>query len=156
MHFATLKHLPFVVAAGLWNMDCDRQMLQDSQSDAHDVLRLRFYQWQPAALSLGAHQQHYPSYWHTLATEEGMDLVHRPTGGRAVLHDGDLTYALTCFGGTYSRRQTYQHLCQFLIHGFSQLGSHSTLASPVAPPPTTPVALPRPPLLIWSASTAAN
>lgn len=122
MHFASLKLLPFVVAAGLWHMDCDHQMLRDSQSDAQDVLRLRFYQWQPAALSLGAHQQHYPSCWHDLVTEEGMDLVHRPTGGRAVLHDGDLTYALACFGGDRPRRQIYHHLCQFLIYGFSQLG----------------------------------
>jgi lipoate-protein ligase A len=122
MHFATLKLLPLTVAAGDWHMACDRQMLRDSQGDAPDTLRLRFYQWQPAALSLGANQHHYPPHWQELALQEGIDIVRRPTGGRAVLHDGDLTYALTCYVGDRPRREVYFQLCQFLIHGLAQVG----------------------------------
>lgn len=51
-----------------------------------------------------------------------MDLVRRPSGGRAVLHQGDLTYAVVTSGLPESRTQAYQTLCQFLIEGWRSLG----------------------------------
>ena len=54
---------------------------------------LRFYAWDPPALSIG--------YFQSLAEVDldacrrlGIDVVRRPTGGRAVLHDRELTYAV--------------------------------------------------------------
>ena len=51
-----------------------------------------------------------------------IDLVRRHTGGRAVLHQGELTYALVTSGITGSRRDVYQQLCQFIIKGWRTLG----------------------------------
>ncbi|NJM99810.1 MAG: lipoate--protein ligase family protein [Phormidesmis sp. RL_2_1] len=84
---------------------------------------LRFYTWLVPTLSLGYHQRQFPDYWHTLQWQgQPIALVRRPTGGRAVLHQGDLTYALIMSVAKGSRREVYQQLCQFLIEGWQQLG----------------------------------
>jgi len=84
---------------------------------------LRFYTWESAAISLGRNQRHWPLHWqHLTWQEEAVDLVRRPTGGRAVLHEGDLTYAIALSHPTHERRQAYRELCQFLIDGWQTLG----------------------------------
>ncbi|NJN04718.1 MAG: lipoate--protein ligase family protein [Leptolyngbyaceae cyanobacterium SL_1_1] len=83
---------------------------------------LRFYRWQPVAISLGYHQRRYPDYWSDLTWQgQPVDLVRRPSGGRAVLHQGDLTYAvITSASG--SRQQVYEQICEFLVQGWRSLG----------------------------------
>ncbi|OKH17419.1 biotin--protein ligase [[Limnothrix rosea] IAM M-220] len=84
---------------------------------------LRFYTWQPVAISLGRHQRKYPQAWHGLTYQgEKIDIVRRPSGGRAVLHQGDLTYAVITSGLKGDRCQIYKRLCSFLIAGFRELG----------------------------------
>ncbi len=84
---------------------------------------LRFYTWSKPTISLGYHQRQFPESWNKLQWHEHpIDLVRRPTGGRAVLHQGDLTYALVTSGLKGSRRDVYQQLCQFLIEGWRDLG----------------------------------
>lgn len=84
---------------------------------------LRFYTWSPAAISLGRNQRSWPGHWSDISWQQkSVDLVRRPTGGRAVLHGGDLTYAIAQSIPTRNRRQAYEHLCQFLIQGWQTLG----------------------------------
>ena len=92
---------------------------------------LRFYRWTPPAISLGFHQQQYPDRWNAIAQQQHLDIVRRPSGGRAVLHKGDLTYAvITDTNGIdedanykkRSHRQVYEYICEFLIKGFAELG----------------------------------
>lgn len=54
---------------------------------------LRLYSWQPAAVSLG-YQQSIASVDLEACSSRGIDVVRRPTGGRAVLHMNELTYAV--------------------------------------------------------------
>jgi lipoate-protein ligase A len=90
---------------------------------------LRFYTWSPPAISLGYHQRRYPEFWQNLTWKgQAIDLVRRPTGGRAVLHQGDLTYGVIT-SATYdsnsvkaTRSQVYETICQFLIEGWQKLG----------------------------------
>jgi len=83
---------------------------------------LRFYTWSPPAISLGYHQRQYPAYWQDIVWQgKKVDLVRRPTGGRAVLHQGDLTYAVVTSGLNGSRVQMYEKICQFLIQGWRSL-----------------------------------
>ncbi len=83
---------------------------------------LRFYTWKTPTLSLGYHQRQFPQVWNTLRWDgQPVELVRRPTGGRAVLHQGELTYALVTSGLKGSRRAVYQQLCQFLIQGWQSL-----------------------------------
>lgn len=84
---------------------------------------LRFYTWQPAAISLGYHQRQWSNHWQGLTWQgQAIDLVRRPTGGRAVLHQGDLTYAVIMSGLPGNRMQAYQQICEFLIQGWRSLG----------------------------------
>jgi lipoate---protein ligase len=84
---------------------------------------LRFYTWSHPTISLGYHQRHYPEHWQSLVWHDRpVDLVKRPTGGRGVLHQGDLTYALIGSGFVGKRVEVYQQICQFLIDGWRSLG----------------------------------
>ena len=84
---------------------------------------LRFYTWTPVAISLGYHQRQYPQHWPELTWQgQPLDIVRRPSGGRAVLHQGDLTYAIVASGFGANRMQAYQQICEFLIQGWRSLG----------------------------------
>jgi lipoate---protein ligase len=116
--------LPQFEAPGSVQMALDSWLLdqhcQRHQSDQAYSL-LRFYRWSPAAISLGYHQKEIPDRWHDLAISQGLDLVRRPSGGRAVLHKGDLTYTVIT-SSNHKRRETYAYICEFLIQGFANLG----------------------------------
>jgi lipoate---protein ligase len=103
-------------------MAIDKWLLEQHLAGKHPHT-LRFYTWMPAAISLGFHQHKYPESWQSLSWQgQKLDLVKRPTGGRAVLHQGDLTYAVVTSGLSNSRMQAYQEICKFLIAGWKQLG----------------------------------
>ena len=63
---------------------------QQGQSPA----TLRFYTWQPAALSIGYFQNVEGEIDLTRCKAQGYGFVRRPTGGKAVLHDQELTYCV--------------------------------------------------------------
>jgi lipoate-protein ligase A len=114
--------IPVLKAAGNVQMAIDRWLLAQHQSGQHPPT-LRFYTWSPPTISLGYHQRQYPKHWQSLTWQgEKLDLVRRPTGGRAVLHQGDLTYSVISSEFTGSRIQAYQKICEFLIQGWRSLG----------------------------------
>lgn len=81
---------------GGWNMACDAAL--HASADATDSSpTLRFYGWDPPAVSLGHHQPDpAPDEAARLRALE-VDWVRRPTGGRAVYHGGpdkELTYSV--------------------------------------------------------------
>lgn len=104
-------------------MAIDAWLLDQHQHHGHPPT-LRFYTWSPAAISLGVSQRHkIPEHWRGLWWQDQLvDLVQRPTGGRGVLHQGDLTYALVSSSVAGTRDQVYRFLCQFLIKGWRDLG----------------------------------
>ena len=109
-------------------MAIDRWMLQQLLAGGPPVLRL--YRWSVPALSLGRHQQRWPAPWR----DEPLELVRRPSGGRAVLHAGELTYALVFTPQTRDREAVYRHCCQWLQQALAQAGEplHFGQASPAA------------------------
>lgn len=103
-------------------MALDEWLLEQHRLGSHPPT-LRFYTWSPIAISLGYHQHRYPLFWETLTwQEQPIDLVRRPSGGRAVLHQGDLTYAVIISGMRGTRMQAYQAICEFLIQGWRSIG----------------------------------
>jgi lipoate---protein ligase len=114
--------IPMLTAAGSVQMAIDRWLLdQHIQGKMPSVLR--FYTWDPIAISLGYHQRQLPPHWHNFVWQgQAVDLVPRPTGGRGVLHQGDLTYAVITSGLFPNRRESYQQICEFLIQGWRSRG----------------------------------
>ncbi|MEA5571553.1 biotin/lipoate A/B protein ligase family protein [Calothrix sp. UHCC 0171] len=103
-------------------MAIDKWLLAQHLAGKHPPC-LRFYTWMPATISLGFHQNKYPDNWKNLYWQgERVDLVKRPTGGRAVLHQGDLTYMVVTNTLSNNRMQAYRDICEFLIVGWKQLG----------------------------------
>lgn len=82
----------------------------------------RLYRWSRPTLSLGFHQQPIPGPWLELARRGRLELVRRPSGGRAVLHAGGLTYALVWPGAPRQRRLAYRQACSWLQLAFAELG----------------------------------
>jgi len=118
----TWRLIPPLQASGNLQMALDAWLFDQHQQGLHPPT-LRFYTWHPIAISLGYHQRHYPDHWQHLTWDGNpIDLVRRPTGGRAVLHQGDLTYAVITSGLPGDRVQVYQQLCEFLIQGWRSLG----------------------------------
>ncbi|BAZ32963.1 biotin/lipoate A/B protein ligase [Cylindrospermum sp. NIES-4074] len=113
--------IPFLEAPGNVQMAIDGWLLEQHLSGKYPSI-LRFYTWSPPAISLGYHQRKYPEFWQNLTWQgQKLDVVRRPTGGRAVLHQGDLTYAVVTSGLTGDRIQAYQKICEFLIQGWRSL-----------------------------------
>lgn len=113
--------IPILAAAGDVQMAIDRWLLAQHESGQHPPT-LRFYTWSPPAISLGYHQRQYPEFWQDLTWKgEKLDLVRRPTGGRAVLHQGDLTYSVVTSGLRGNRLDVYGQICEFLIQGWRSL-----------------------------------
>ena len=79
-------------ARGAWNMAVDEAILEAVGREEVPAT-LRLYAWEPACLSLGYAQLVSDVDLEGLATH-GWDLVRRPTGGRAILHTDELTYAV--------------------------------------------------------------
>lgn len=78
---------------GAWNMAVDAALFATARQGGAPALR--FYTWQPPALSLGRFQPATEGIrWQALG-ERGWEAVRRPTGGRAVLHQHELTYSIT-------------------------------------------------------------
>lgn len=114
--------IPMIQASGKVQMAIDSWLLEQHQARHHPPT-LRFYTWAPAAISLGYHQRQFPEFWNSLTWEgEAIEMVRRPSGGRAVLHQGDLTYAVITSGLGSDRMQAYRIICEFLIQGWKQLG----------------------------------
>lgn len=105
------------------NMAVDRALLA-LHANGKSPATLRLYQWQPPGVSLGYFQRQ-----HDLDLEAcgrlGYEVVRRPTGGRAVLHLNDLTYAViagTAEGMPSAVTAAYQLIAQGLLQAFRLLG----------------------------------
>jgi lipoate-protein ligase A len=80
---------------GAWNMAVDEAVLEAyANADPKPAPTLRLYGWEPATLSLGRSQRADGSHDAGVMAREGIGLVRRPTGGGAVLHEFERTYAV--------------------------------------------------------------
>ncbi len=114
--------IPFIEANGKLQMTIDQWILNQHQT-GKILPTLRFYTWLSPTISLGYHQKNYPQFWHNLIYENNpINIVRRPSGGRAVLHQGDLTYLIVTSDFIGKRLEVYQQICQFLIDGWKSLG----------------------------------
>jgi lipoyl(octanoyl) transferase len=87
-------YLGLVTDTGEANMALDRALLAQLQAGARLRPVLRFYVWERPTISLGTNQIDDKVIDRGAATRSGYDIVRRPTGGRALLHKGDICYMI--------------------------------------------------------------
>jgi lipoate-protein ligase A len=115
---------------GSLNMAVDEAILR-SAIRGETGPTLRFYQWKPACLSLGYFQDVKKEVDLEALPSQGVDLVRRLTGGKAVLHDDELTYSVVVpevmLPGTVL--ETYRRISQALVEGLRLMGVPATIAA---------------------------
>jgi lipoate-protein ligase A len=79
--------------SGEYHMRRDEELALERTQDQSLPNVLRLYSWEPAAVSIGF-QQDLASVDADECRYHNIDVVRRPTGGRAVLHKNELTYAV--------------------------------------------------------------
>jgi lipoate-protein ligase A len=123
---------------GSVNMALDHA-LADALSPGFGVVRI--YRWAPPTVSFGRNEPALGLYDLEEAAAEGLAFVRRPTGGRAVLHADEVTYAVVVpvgvFGGL---RDTYRQINRGLVGGLARVGLPVEMATGMAslPPDAGP------------------
>jgi lipoate-protein ligase A len=119
------RYIPLEKGAPDWNMAVDEFLLRSVLNGGPPALR--FCTFDPPSVTLGKNQTRVPR------TFEGYPAVHRPTGGRAVLHDGDLVYSMAApvdhpqFGGRIE--DTYKRIAVRILEGIRALGLDAELST---------------------------
>ncbi len=126
---------------GAWNMALDEVLFRAAEEGRAEGPVLRLYTWSPPCLSIGFHQALHETCDPAFCARAGYDVVRRSTGGKAVLHDDEVTYAvvgrhdLPPFAGL-SLGETYGFIAGGLAHALASLGLDVALsqrAAAVAP-----------------------
>lgn len=98
---------------------------------------LRLYGWSPPALSLGRYQD-VSAIDLRRCREDGLPIVRRVTGGGAIYHADELTYALVCAPGDLplatSIKESFRVLTGFLLDAYRRLGLAAAYAVDAVPP----------------------
>ena len=113
------------------NMAIDASLLEEVDRSETPRTIVRFYGWQTPTISLGRNQKIDKAVDADYCRTNGIDIVQRPTGGRAVLHDDELTYAVIsndaeAFGDTIYGN--YKRVSEALCLGYNRLGVPAILA----------------------------
>lgn len=112
---------------GAENMAIDYTLLKAAQRGRS---YFRLYAWSPPCLSFGRNEPALARYERSAIEALGIHLVRRPTGGRAVWHDRELTYAVAApvdlFGPL---RETYIAIHRMVASALRRLGIAAELAA---------------------------
>ncbi|MCM3788405.1 lipoate--protein ligase family protein [Domibacillus indicus] len=116
-----------------YNMAVDEALL-DWHSKGLIPPVVRFYGWEPAALSIGYFQKAEKEVDFDAVRNYGLGFVRRPTGGRGVLHEHELTYSVIVSeehpdmptGVT----EAYRVISEGVLQGFRKLGLAAEFAVP--------------------------
>jgi lipoyl(octanoyl) transferase len=116
-----------------FNMALDEALL-DWHSEGKIPPVIRFYGWNPPTLSIGYFQKAEKEINFEKVKEYGLGFVRRPTGGRGVLHDKELTYSVIVSENHPEMPKTvteaYRVISQGILEGFINLGLDAYFAVP--------------------------
>lgn len=120
-----MKFIPFATYDGQRNMDIDAELLDSAIEEGLTEPIFRLYAWKPACVSLGRNQDE--SFLdREFLKSQNIDVVRRLTGGRALLHDNEITYSFICPISYLEHGEhvvsSYKEICQILIEKFKKLG----------------------------------
>jgi lipoate---protein ligase len=107
------------------NMGIDESIM-DAVRDKKANPTIRFYRWNPSAVSIGRFQSMEKEVNVQRCKELGIDCVRRITGGGAVFHDfnGEITYSVIAPLRLFPQgiRESYRFVCGWVISGLKEIG----------------------------------
>ncbi|MBM7604618.1 lipoate-protein ligase A [Metabacillus crassostreae] len=116
-----------------FNMALDEALLE-WHSEGKIPPTIRFYGWNPATLSIGYFQKVEKEIDLDAVQKYGLGFVRRPTGGRGVLHDQELTYSVIVSEEHPEMPKTvteaYRVISEGILEGFKNLGLDAYFAIP--------------------------
>lgn len=120
-----MKIIPYKTRTGKENMQIDSDLLDFAIKNELKEPIFRLYGWEPACVSLGRNQKDdFLDY--ELLKSKNIDVVRRLTGGRALLHDNEITYSFICPESFLQNGShivsSYKEISQILIDKFNKLG----------------------------------
>lgn len=120
-----MKIIPYEIRTGKENMQIDSDLLDFAIKNELKEPIFRLYGWEPACVSLGRNQKDdFLDY--ELLKSKNIDVVRRLTGGRALLHDNEITYSFICPESFLQNGShivsSYKEISQILIDKFKKLG----------------------------------
>ena len=120
-----MKLIPYQVKTGAENMQIDSDLLDYAVLNNIKEPIFRLYGWSPACVSLGRNQKDdFIDY--DFLKSQNIDVVRRLTGGRALLHDDEITYSFICPFDYLENGEnvvmSYKEISQFLINKFKKIG----------------------------------
>jgi lipoyl(octanoyl) transferase len=104
-----------------YNMDYDLMLVERCKNLNKSYLR--FYRWKPNAISLGYNQNkamNEITLNFNKCKADGIDIVQRPTGGRAVFHADELTYSVV-FKSKRPVRDLYKDISMAILDGLKTI-----------------------------------
>lgn len=111
-----MKYINFGTYTGEENMRIDSQILDEAILTKSQTPVFRLYAWAPKCISLGRNQND------DFIKDTNIDVVRRLTGGRALLHDDEITYSYVAPAGNDSVIESYKHISGILVEFFRTLG----------------------------------
>ncbi len=123
----TWRLLPLQVNDAFTNMAIDEAILE-SRIQGKTPNTLRFYRWNPSAVSIGRFQSVEKEVNLDVCKQMGIDFVRRVSGGGAVYHDftRELTYSVVVDCGneriTTDVLTSYKGVCDGILKGLASLG----------------------------------
>lgn len=120
-----MKFIPFETYTGEENMRIDSEILENAIKNQDTEATFRLYGWKPKCISLGRNQaDDFLDY--EFLKENNIDVVRRVTGGRALLHDMEITYSYVCPVSSLecgeSVTKSYIEISKILIEFFKKFG----------------------------------
>lgn len=123
-----MKFIPYEVKTGSENMRIDGELLEKAVQTGFKEAIFRLYGWSPACVSLGRNQKD-DFLSKDLLKSLNIDTVRRLTGGRALLHDKELTYSFICpveyLKHGENVKESYKEISEFLITKLDKIGIHT-------------------------------
>ncbi len=107
------------------NMAIDESLSNTIKENPEEII-FRLYTWKPAALSLGYFQKFHKEVNEVGLKQRFIDVVRRPTGGRAVLHDDEVTYSILISKDSpifkKSVTESYKQISESFLYSLEYLG----------------------------------
>lgn len=112
-----MKYIKFGTYTGEKNMQIDSDLLDKAIAEQEKEPIFRLYAWSPRCISLGRNQKD------DFIRSKSIDVVRRLTGGRALLHDDEITYSCVMPAPEgVSVNDSYKEISGILIEFFKTLG----------------------------------